>query len=214
MLSKEVSLRFAVVTSIALSVVSLGATKVSASENIPADSAIGRLNHAGFKSRSHCTGFVMIDGPLVTAAHCVPNIAQDQVHVLLGYESGTSEQHLRTPAKSYRQVPQQDIATLCGYENSSHGFSSGQTLLEEGMKVTVRGYGAPRVHVLQKTRCMITSLSQKNFVRLDCDLPPGTSGAPVTIENTRDIIGVVSASSSRGALVSKLDIRTLKHLCQ
>jgi len=213
MLSKKISLRFALVTSIALSIGSLGATEARASENIPADSAIGRLNHAGFKSKSHCTSFIMVDGFLVTAAHCVPDISQDQVHVLLGYESGTPEQHLRTPAKSYRKMPQQDIATLCDYADPSHGFALAQISLEKGMKVSVRGYGAPRVHALQETRCVIASLSQKSFVRLDCALPPGTSGAPVTVENTRDIIGVVSASSSRGALVSKLDIRALERLC-
>jgi len=214
MLSKNISLRFAMATSIALFAISSGDSETRASENIPADSSIGRLNHAGFKSRSHCTSFVMTNGSLVTAAHCLPNILQDRVHVLLGYESGTSEQHLQTPAASYRTIPQRDIATLCGYATPTDGFSLVQTPLTDGMKVTVQGYGAPRVHALQKTSCKITSLHHRRFVRLDCELPPGTSGAPVTIASTRNIIGVVSASSPRGSLVSKIDRRLLERLCQ
>ena len=191
-----------------------GAFEAWAGENILADPAIGRLNHAGFKSRSHCTSFVIQDGPLITAFHCLPNIPKGTVHVLLGYELGRSEQHLQMPTQSYRTIPDRDIAALCGYSDPNHGFSLFQTSLDEGTEVTVRGYGTPRVHALQETTCTVKSTSRKSFVMLDCDLPPGTSGAPVTVANTRKIIGVVSASSPRGALVSMLDTSMLERLCQ
>ena len=199
---------------IGLLAVSPDAFEAWASETISADPAIGRLNHAGFKSRSHCTSFIMKDGPLITAAHCLPDISKNAVHVLLGYELGKSEQHLQMPKKSYRMIPEKDIAALCGHSDSNHGFSLVQTLPDEGTKVTVRGYGTPRVHVLQETACTVKSMSWKGFVLLDCALPPGTSGAPVTVENTRNIIGVVSASSLRGAMVSMLDTGMLERLCQ
>jgi len=69
------------------------------------------------------------------------------------------------------------------------------------------------VHALQKTACSVLSLPQDDLMRLDCPLPPGTSGAPVTLTGTRDIVGVISASSAAGSLASLLSAGMMTRLC-
>lgn len=186
-----------------------------AGDIVSANPDIGRLNHAGFKSRSHCSGFVTTSGALVTAAHCLPEAQTDLVHVLLGYESGKMERSFSTSANSYRTIPNRDIAALCGGVDPQNGLRLTQQIsLNIGSKVAVHGYGAPRVHALQQTTCSIQATSENGLLALDCGLPPGTSGAPVTVPGTRDIIGVVSASSPTRTIVSGLTEMQLGRLCR
>jgi len=184
------------------------------SEIIPAHPAIGRLNHAGFKSRAHCTSFAIRDGALITAAHCLPKINSDTVHVLLGYAQGTLQHHSSTEASAYRTLPDRDIAALCEFPELNGKMTLAQNTPSPGTKVTVRGYGAPKVHVLQETSCSVQTVSKPGFVMLDCALPPGASGAPVTIAETSDIIGLVSASAPTRTLVSRLTPDILERLCE
>ena len=116
---------------------------------------------------------------------------------------------------SYRVVPGRDIAVLCG------AVAPGDRLrpvrraaaADIGATVTVRGYGAPRVHALQETTCAIQAVTDAGHLMLDCGLPPGTSGAPVTLAGSRDVVGVVSASSSNRTRVSRLGAQSLERLC-
>ena len=204
--------RFAFVF-VVLPVIVLAGFGAFGEERIAADPQIARLNHAGFKSRGHCTGFAIKNGPVVTAAHCLPKIRTDTVHILLGYESGELEQHIKTPGTAYRTMPDRDIVALCGVHGSPDGFQLTDTSPKSGTKVLVQGYGAPQVHALQKTACSVLSLTRGDLMRLDCTLPPGTSGAPITLMGTRDIVGVVSASSATGSLASRLSARPLTRLC-
>lgn len=181
---------------------------------IPPDPRIARLNHAGFKTRGYCTGFATRDGQVVTAAHCLPKVRTDTVHILLGYETGRLEQHIRTPATSYRIMKGRDIAALCGLEGDPDGFRLTDAPLTPGTRVEVQGYGAPRAHALQKTACSVQSMSGETLMRLDCPLPPGTSGAPVTLMGSRDVIGIVSASSAAGSFAYRLSADKAAHLCK
>ena len=205
--------RRAVLVCVFLLVIVLAVDGTWADERVSADPQIARLNHAGFKSRGHCTGFATQDGPLVTAAHCLPKIRTDAVHVLLGYESGEPGQHIKTPGASYRTMPGRDVAALCDIHGSPDGFRLTDTSPKSGTRVVVQGYGAPRVHALQKTACSVLSVPDDDLMRLDCPLPPGTSGAPVTLTGTRDIVGVVSASSATGSLASRLSASMMTRLC-
>lgn len=183
------------------------------SEMISADPAIGRLNHAGFRTRGHCTGFAVDAGALVTAAHCLPDIASDTVHVLLGYEQGALQHHSRAPASAFRTLPERDIAALCKAPQASRGMTLVQDPPSPGTRVTIRGYGAPNVHVLQETSCALQTVSNSGFVILDCGLPPGASGAPVTVAETGGVIGIVSASAPTRTLVSRLTPDIIDRLC-
>jgi len=181
---------------------------------LPPDPQIARLNHAGFKTRGHCTGFATRAGPVITAAHCLPEIPADTVHLLLGYESGRLDRHIRMPATAYRIVDGRDIAALCGLGGDPDGLRLSDAAPVPGTRVEVRGYGAPRAHALQKTACAVRSLSRDGLMRLDCPLPPGTSGAPVTLEGSRDVVGVVSASSAAGSLAYRLTPDMTGRLCR
>lgn len=200
---------------LAISVTAIGAgpSVGQAGEIVAGDPAIGRLNHAGFKSRAHCTSFVMQDGAVISATHCLPTVSTDMVHVLLGYERGSVLQHITTPAHAYRVLQERDIAVLCRPDPLDHGFQPASPSLSTGISVDVHGYGRPRVNVLQKTACSIKTIPRENLVSLDCTVPPGTSGAPVTVAGTREIIGVVSATFPGGTLVSRITAHMLDRLC-
>jgi hypothetical protein len=181
---------------------------------ISPDPQIARVNHAGFNTRGYCTGFSTRDGQVFTAAHCLPKIRTDTVHILLGYEAGKLERHIQTPATSYRIIKGRDIAAMCDIESDPDGFRLISSPLTPGTRVEVQGYGAPRVHALQKTACSVRSISGETLIRLDCPLPPGISGAPVTLTGSRNVIAIVSASSAAGSLAYRLSADDAERLCE
>jgi len=199
---------------VALAGILLGESDAWAQTRVPPDPQIARLNHAGFKTRGHCTGFATREGQMLTAAHCLPRIRSDTVHVLLGYESGQLERHIRTPATSYRLMKGYDIAAMCGLKGDPDGLRLTDVSPGPGTKVEVRGYSAPSAHALQKMACSVIFLSRDGLMRLDCPLPPGTSGAPVTLAGSRDVVGVISASSAAGSLAYRLTPDMTGRLCR
>lgn len=207
-------MRQAVALCMALAASLPGGSGAWAEIRVPPDPQIARLNHAGFKTRGYCTGFATRQGQVVTAAHCLPRIRSDTVHVLLGYESGQPERHIRTPATSYRLMKGYDIAALCGLKGDPDGLRLTDASPGPGTKVEVRGYGAPSAHALHKTSCSVRALPRDGLMRLDCPLPPGTSGAPVTLVGSRDVVGVVSASSAAGSLAYRLSADMTGRLCK
>lgn len=163
---------------------------------VPADPRIARLNHAGFASRGHCTGFATQAGILITAAHCLPGIQSDTVHALFAYDTGHYALHNTSSRGSYRHLEGRDVAALCDPLRHTEGFPLAEKPPKPGAKVSVQGYGIPKAHVLQMTTCTVLSVEDSNIrIRLDCPLPPGTSGAPVILLGSQDIVGVVTASA-------------------
>ena len=191
-----------------------GAAAAWGQSRLPADPRIARLNHAGFKSRGYCTGFVLRGGAVVTAAHCLPAIRGDTVHVLPGYAGGRAARHVHTAATSYRIAEGRDIAVLCGAKGGPDGLRLAAAAPTPGTGVEVRGYGAPRGHALQRTACSVRALPRDGVMRLDCPLSPGTSGAPVTLAGSGDVVGVVSASSATASLAYRLSAGMLARLCR
>ena len=171
---------------------------------VPADPRIARLNHAGFTSRGHCTGFATQAGTLVTAAHCLPSIQSDTVHALFAYETGYYARHSTTSGGSYRHLEGRDIAALCDPLRHTVGFQLAEQSPKPGTKVRVQGYGIPKAHVLQMTTCRVLSMESFGRFRLDCPLPPGTSGAPVMLLGSQDVVGVVSTSAASHSYATSL----------
>ena len=206
-----------------LAVILLGGPEAWAETRVPADSHIARLNHAGFKTRGYCTGFATQEGPVITAAHCLPEIPTDIVHVLLGYETGQLEQHIKTPATSYRIMPGHDIAALCDIKGDPNGLrltdawrcpNAGYTGGGAGLRRAERACAAEDSN--RPVRWRGLSLPLENLMQLDCPLPPGTSGAPVTLtgSGSRDVVGVVSASSTTGSFAYLLSVDMTERLCK
>lgn len=190
-----------------------------ASEIIAPNSAVAKLNHAGFKSKSHCTGFITEEDVVLTAAHCLPKIRKDAVHILLGYDSGEVTQHLKVPARSYEIRSDRDVAALCHHTRLGSSNDLGQRFRlskktsEPGTQVTIQGYGSPKEHVLQENTCAIKQVLDDGYIVLDCALPSGTSGAPVIDVETGLVQGIVSASSQELTLVSSINRDFVKNLC-
>ena len=187
--------------------------------------SIGRLNHAGFRTRSFCTAFVTSDGFVITAAHCIPHIADDPVHVLLGYSRGKLTYHLKTPAGSYLLDQKHDIAVLCRktaltklIASRDPGINLGIDLDPEpprkGDRVIVEGYGMPKQHKLQREHCSLLSHPAAGQAKLDCPLSPGMSGAPVIRTDTADVIGIAYASGAHYSAISLLTEARIRNICQ
>lgn len=182
-------------------------------EMISAHDHVARLNHAGFKSRAHCTAFLSAAGDIVTAAHCVPDVPDDTVHILLGYDRGEMAQHLKAPGEAYRRMPQRDLAVMCRHSPPGSGLALEASDPVKGTEVLVRGYGAPKVHVLQESNCAVSEIFRGGRAALDCPLPAGTSGAPVMDAQSEKVIGVVSSSGTNRSLIVVLEPGMLKSLC-
>lgn len=170
-------------------------------------SAIGRINHAGFRNRSHCTGFVVEGGHVVTAAHCMPGWDGEQVHFLRGYDRGDLVQHLSAPGVAWHIVRGRDIAILCNAAPDVPAFGFGHTRIMPGDDLLIPGYAIPRAHMLQPRHCPVWKLEAGGGIRVACSVPPGTSGAPVLQTDAEGyrVVGVMSASSRTAARADALD---------
>lgn len=185
----------------------------SASEPLSLKESIGRLNHAGFRTRAHCSAFSVAGRGVVTAAHCLPDIETDTVHVLLAYDRGDFSQHVQMPGRSFRQIRDKDLAVLCDETGQQTGLSVSEPKLEPGQPVVVRGYGVPKVHLQHAYSCSVKAVSEQGIGTLDCPLPPGMSGAPILTAEDQKVIGMVAASGRSRSVFSRVDTEILERVC-
>jgi|GEM_PF-2288831 len=177
--------------------------------------ASGRINHAGFRNRSHCTGFVVEGGHVVTAAHCMPGWDGEQVHFLRGYDRGDLMQHISAPRAAWHIVRGRDIAILCNAAPDAPAFGFGDggedSRLAPGDDLLIPGYAIPRAHMLQPHHCKLWKLEDGGGIRVACPVRPGTSGAPVlqAVAGGYRVVGVMSASSRTAARADMLDADVL-----
>ena len=184
-----------------------------ASEPLSLKENVGRLNHAGFRTKAHCSAFLVAGRGMVTAAHCLPDIKTHTVHILLAYDRGTFSRHIKTSSQRFRLVKDKDLAVLCDDTEKQAGLSLLEPKLEPGQAVFVRGYGVPKVHLQHAYNCSVKAVSDQGIGMLDCPLPPGMSGAPVVRAKDGKVFGVVSASGRNGSLFSIIDAETLGKVC-
>lgn len=150
---------------------------------------------------------------MVTAAHCLPDIKSDTVHILPAYDKGTFSAHLKAPGESFRQLDGYDIAVLCDRSSTSRGLPFSGTGSKQGQSIVVTGYSVPKVHVQQSHTCTVSAVSDNAIGTLNCPLPPGTSGAPVITAEGGEVIGVVSASRQGMSVFTSIDAAVLNDLC-
>lgn len=168
------------------------------------DPLIGRLNHAGYNRHSHCTGFMVDGGHLVTAAHCMPK-AERAVHYLAGYDRGQFRRHVEQPKSRFRILDGRDIAILCNARPDRRGRPISDSPPSPADPLVILGYAAPRSQVLQSRRCETIRVSGRG-IEIGCPLSPGNSGGPVIarVAGRETIVGVVSATSLHSGIAHRL----------
>jgi len=199
-------------------------------------SAIGRVNMAGIRSRSHCTGALVGDQVAVTAAHCL--YRQDlakwatpaQVHFVAGYQRGEFEAHAKAqelfiapgfdPAKwvhpdNYPNdwaviILDKPIGRKVGYL----GFLSMQNgqlakFHDQNRTFALAGYPRDRAHAISLDEsCMIEAFfTSVDLMSHSCTIVNGDSGAPISLKFNGGL-AVVGVNSASGVSTNQGKVNT------
>lgn len=162
--------------------------------------AVGRLNHAGFRTRTHCSAALVAPREAVTARHCVEGVAADALHLLLGYDRGAYAEHRRVA--SVVTSAEADVARLCLDAASEIAPLPASAAPPEAGPATVRGYPRTQAHAQEERDCPLRPIPGTSLAWLGCGLEQGLSGAPVRAGGV--VVGVASASAEWEGLAALL----------
>lgn len=173
-------------------------------------SAVGRINIAGFRSRSHCTGALIGERLAVTAAHCLYNLKMQRwaqpssVHFVAGYQRGEFVAHsiakaliispgFDGPKWEHPDNHAEDWALVIleepiGRDAGYLGFSPMtnqqlKPLINRPNTFAITGYPRDRAHAISVANdCGVTGgFSDKDLLIHSCTIQSGDSGAPLSI---------------------------------
>jgi V8-like Glu-specific endopeptidase len=195
--------------------------------------AVGRVNVAGYRVFSACSGVLIAPDLVLTAAHCVhlprSGTPAKPQHLVFGagWDRGTVADSARgaaltihpgyDPAPGKRKIRAADVASdvaLIRLERPLRGIRP--IALASGApatRLTIAGYPSPRGEVLSLIEnCPRTGMD--GLISLKCEVTAGASGGPVLQRAASgwEVTGIVSARSAGYAFAAPVDAALLARL--
>ncbi len=180
--------------------------------------AVGRVNIATFGERGMCTGTLIAEDLVLTAAHCVISertgrlYSPGNVHFAAGWRMGVEAAHSRAKSiaihPSYRYGSAVDLERI-GTDIAlirlrlpipaevAEPFGIGPSRLVRG-PLTLISYRRDRAHALTRQEGCDLKGARGSVLALGCDVTFGASGSPLfgELDGERRLVGVISAMSA------------------
>lgn len=185
--------------------------------------AVGRVNVAGARDRSQCTGTLIAPDLVLTAAHCLlhPGTGEPwpagNVHFVAGWYGGEMTGHSRAaalavaPGYDPRQPARASVSSDIGLIRLAEPLTAAQAppftvaaAPEAGTPVTLVSYRRDRAHAPTLQDDCRYRARDADLLLLACPVTFGASGAPLFAgpAGARRVVGVVSAMGEGGTALA------------